>query len=246
MDARLLDAYGLDKTTATRTLLDHLGDALPSGCYAMLTEQHRMRPEIGSLISDSFYEGKLHSRRNATRHQLEHAITKPVTWLSTSALPNPTETAVKPSFKNIAEVKQCIALVKRIEWVAKVRKTRYSVALLTGYGAQRTELERAVAKIKSDLTCLDVVVQTVDAFQGREADVAIYSVTRSNDQGTAGFLTERRRLNVALSRAREALVIVGDHRFCNSIAAPNPFSDVLHHITSHPSECALEVASDDP
>ena len=245
MDARLLDEYGLDKASATRTLLDYLGDALPSECYAMLTEQHRMRPEIGSLISNCFYEGKLRSRREVTRYQLEHAVVKPVTWLSTSGLPSPGETAAKPSFTNISEVKQCIALLKRIEWVAKVRKTRYSVVVLTGYGAQRTELERAVAKVKSDLTCLDVAVHTVDAFQGREADVAIYSVTRSNDQGTAGFLTERRRLNVALSRAREALVIVGDHGFCSSIKATNPFIDVLQHIASNPAECALEVATDD-
>ena len=129
--------------------------------------------------------------------------------------------------------------------VAKVRKTRFSVVVLTGYGAQRTELERAVAKIKSDLTCLDVVVHTVDAFQGREADVAIYSVTRSNDQGAVGFLIERRRLNVALSRAREALVIVGDHAFCSSIKAANPFTDVLQHIAANPSECVLEVATND-
>ncbi|MGR6998332.1 C-terminal helicase domain-containing protein [Yinghuangia aomiensis] len=82
--------------------------------------------------------------------------------------------------------------------------------------------------------CDDVAVQvkTVDAVQGREADVVIFSVTRSNLTGELGFLADRYqgRVNVALSRARELLWMVGDSEFCSS--REGPLKRVLSHITS--------------
>ena len=60
---------------------------------------------------------------------------------------------------------------------------------------------------------IDININTVDAFQGKDADVCIYAVTRSNVDGKLGFQREARRLNVALSRGRDALIIVGDEAF---------------------------------
>lgn len=90
---------------------------------------------------------------------------------------------------------------------------------------------------------LAVEINTVDAFQGREADIAIYSVTRSNDQGNIGFLRDFRRLNVALSRGREYLLVVGDHIFARSVQGLNPFRSVVEHIEAHPSECSIRQGS---
>lgn len=78
---------------------------------------------------------------------------------------------------------------------------------------------------------------TVDAFQGSEAEICIYSVTRSNKEGRLGFLRERPRLNVALSRGRSALIIVGDDAFCRSASGDNPFRKVLDFIEAHPEQC---------
>jgi superfamily I DNA and/or RNA helicase len=67
---------------------------------------------------------------------------------------------------------------------------------------------------------LSIECNTVDAFQGREVDVCVYSVTRCNERGVIGFLRDERRMNVALSRGRSALLIVGDHLFCRTAKSP--------------------------
>ena len=95
----------------------------------------------------------------------------------------------------------------------------------------------------SQWTALAVEVNTVDAFQGREADIAVYSVTRSNDQGVIGFLKDLRRLNVALSRGREYLIVVGDHVFARGVQGQNPFRLVVEHIDAHPTECSIRQGS---
>ena len=87
---------------------------------------------------------------------------------------------------------------------------------------------------------LRIECNTVDAFQGREADVAIYSVTRSNPTRKLGFLKENRRLNVALSRGKHFLVLVGDIHFAREIEGENPFGKVIQHIELNPKECCIK------
>lgn len=83
-------------------------------------------------------------------------------------------------------------------------------------------------------THLTLDVHAVDSFQGQERDVVIYSVTRSNADNELGFLRSERRINVALSRAKDALIVVGDHRFCRRARdGDNPFALVLEHVEKH-------------
>jgi superfamily I DNA and/or RNA helicase len=93
------------------------------------------------------------------------------------------------------------------------------------------------------MSALSLEWNTVDAFQGREADICVYSVTRCNDRGSIGFLRDARRLNVALSRGRSGLVIVGDHVFCRGAREPNPLRTVLEYIDGHSADCKIEEAS---
>jgi superfamily I DNA and/or RNA helicase len=67
-----------------------------------------------------------------------------------------------------------------------------------------------VAALRDHLGRPDVEVDTVDAFQGREKDAILVSLTRSNSEGQLGFLTDLRRMNVAITRARRHLFVVGD------------------------------------
>jgi superfamily I DNA and/or RNA helicase len=86
----------------------------------------------------------------------------------------------------------------------------------------------------------EVFVNVVDAFQGREADILVFSITRSEVRGL-GFLREMERINVALSRGRELLAIIGDHAFCQAApGATNPLRDVIDYIRRNPETCALE------
>lgn len=111
------------------------------------------------------------------------------------------------------------------------------MAVIAGYAAQVTELNDAIRDRLHEWVWLHVICSTVDAFQGSEADICIYSVTRSNEDGQLGFLRERPRLNVALSRGRSALIIVGDHEFCHDAKGENPFRSVVDYIEAHPEHC---------
>lgn len=239
-DPAIQDEHGLRQEDLKTTLLELLADRLPSECVTKLLHQHRMIRQIGDLVSQCFYNGELKSLREGDARFLEPALPRPVTWFSTTLLPNRWELRDHESYKNIAEVLQIVRVLKRINLMAGVKKVRLSVAVLTGYAAQRAEVLRALDAEHENLQCLTIECNTVDAFQGREADLAIYSVTRCNKQGDIGFLRERRRLNVALSRARNGLVIVGDASFIRGARGYNPWTSVLDYIESHPSDCVIQ------
>ena len=94
----------------------------------------------------------------------------------------------------------------------------------------------------SERATVQVDERTVGAQLGREADIAVYSITRSNADGRIGFLKEHERLNVALSRARLGLAIVGDSVFCEGVSGPNPFAEVLSYSRNNPADCTMVEA----
>jgi superfamily I DNA and/or RNA helicase len=101
-------------------------------------------------------------------------------------------------------------------------------------------VQRQIAGSRDEWANLKVQCSSIDAFQGRECDVLIYSVTRSNRHGQLGFLREERRLNVALSRGRFGLVLVGDHVFARAAGdSGNPFRRVVDYIERHPDSCSI-------
>ena len=127
------------------------------------------------------------------------------------------------------------------------RDLRPAIGVISGYQAQ-VELVRRLIDPQNDARWrnLQIEVATVDSFQGRECDVVLYSTVRSNQQYNIGFLRDYRRINVALSRARSALVIVGDDFMLRSATTgmgENPFAKVLEHIRSHPNDCEIVPAS---
>jgi superfamily I DNA and/or RNA helicase len=220
----------------------HLAAGLPDANVKELTFQHRMNPAIGRLVSDCFYEGRL---RSATKEApspagLEAIAPRPVTWITTSGLPGHYEQRHGESICNPTEA----SLIKRIvaDLIAARKRKPLEVAILTGYLAQRDLLiDRLASELASD-SPLRLSVHTIDSFQGQEAQVVIYSVARANPRGSLGFLRERPRMNVALSRARELLVIVGDHASARRGRGENALRDVVEHIEAHPEDCALEKA----
>ena len=82
-----------------------------------------------------------------------------------------------------------------------------SIAIIVPYRDQVYELRRAV----HDYDSLNITVDTVDGFQGKEADIVIFGVTRT--AGTFRFLADPRRLNVALSRAKDKIIIIGNQKY---------------------------------
>ncbi|MEG4985786.1 AAA domain-containing protein [Microcoleus sp. BR0-C5] len=238
-DSDFLEKYELTQDNIRETLFDRLLRTLPDGCRKMLTIQHRMVAPIGNLVSECFYDGQLKSARTDLDQYLRSVLPQPVTWLTTTKLPNSREQSANSSFNNICEVNVIVQFLKQLNQTAVNAQKKYSVAVLTGYAAQLKLLDRNLASELNNWQALTVECNTVDAFQGREADIAVYSVTRSNKEGKVGFLRDAERLNVALSRGKVGLVIVGDHHFCRT-SHDNPLHRVLDYVESHPKNCAIK------
>jgi superfamily I DNA and/or RNA helicase len=239
-DHALLEQFGLDEKSVKVTLFDRLHDLLPLECRNMLSTQYRMVPAIGNLISERFYGGLLKSAPKEWDRSFESALPKPVVWISTSKNPKRSETAVGDSYQNELEVRLVHSVLRTINSLASIANHVWKVAVLTGYAPQRNALERRFARELRNCGHLDIEWNTVDAVQGREADVTIYSVTRSNPNGYLGFLRDASRLNVALSRAKHYLVMIGDHDFFMKASGENPFRGVIEYIGRHPKDCCLQ------
>lgn len=242
----IMARHGLEQVDVERSLFRDLLDAAPSSARHRLTHQYRMQPGIGDLISDCFYEGTLRSVARPELAGWDALFHKPVAWLDTTAADRRREQRVGTSTVNHHEVRVVRKAVNRLRNALAEHRVRTDdggplrVLVLTAYRKQMEELRRAVAGPVSPL--LEIEVNTVDAVQGREADITVYSVTRSNDRHELGFLGPRywRRVNVALSRSRYGLLVVGDASFCDTNSGP--LRDVLAHVRKNPDTCWIGPA----
>jgi superfamily I DNA and/or RNA helicase len=239
----IIEEFQLDEQELGRSLFERLADGLPEEAKAMLTTQHRMTEAVGKLISACFYDGKLVHSGPKPLAPVPGALPRPVTWLSTSGLPDHHERVDPgdhPSYVNLEEARHVLAALQRLDWFysnSEQSDDRLDVLVIAPYRAQIAQLRRTVGRQARQLAKLSIEVNTVDAVQGREADLVVFSVTRSNAQGNLGFLNREARANVALSRAKRGLIVVGDATFCGM--QPGPLGSVLQHIRLHPVECEI-------
>jgi tRNA A-37 threonylcarbamoyl transferase component Bud32/RecA/RadA recombinase len=241
-DDRLLERFGLAREDLRVTLFSHLLRNAPEGARVKLASQRRMIRPIGDLVSRCFYDGELETKREERDDRLSEFLGRPIVWVSTSGLPRRQQENVGESIRNDAEVGQVVRKLKAINNFAASRGVRYKVCVLTPYGAQVSALRRRIEPEVPRWAALDVEIGTVDAYQGRESDIAILSFVRSDKGRRIGFLRESERLNVALSRARLALVLIGDKDFLKRADEPNPFRRVIGHIEATPVDCRVEEA----
>lgn len=235
-----LERFELTADEVAQTLFSVLADGLPEDCVVSLTHQHRMHPGIGELISECFYDSTLTSDDRELAAPIAVALGDPVTWVDTSGRDDRRELQSGTSYLNPCEVRQVQNLLERLHLSASRSGARLSVALLTGYEAQRRELVDMFNRHESEFGQLEIHIANVDAYQGQEADVAVFCTTRSNEEGELGFLRQEQRVNVALSRARDALVIVGDASFVRGAKGDtNPLAVVLKYIESSPQTCRV-------
>ncbi len=230
-------------TSLFQSLVEQAQSSNPE-CLTSLTTQYRMHHAISDMVSTVFYDGRLSTGdRVGSRNSTFTWMPAPVTWLSTSALPHRTETRGGESYANFAELDVIQQLLEKIEHKCRERNRKPTVGVITGYSAQVEQLSTSIDPANTALWKNVVIeIATVDAFQGRECDVVIYSTVRSNKNRTIGFLADRRRINVALSRARELLVVVGDNAMMESATIGldlNPFAKVLEYMRLHTDDCKI-------
>ncbi|PPA80908.1 hypothetical protein C4A76_24815 [Brevibacillus laterosporus] len=248
-----LKAHNIQTKDLEISLFEELMTNINPECVGSLKEQYRMHPAIGNLISKVFYDGKLESKTTIeTRsHGYSRWPKRGVVWMSTSDHPERFEQIIKQRYShntylNRLEARIIFETLLAMEKEYSDQLIEKDVGIITGYQAQKAELRKLFeTEYKDSFRSLKIDINTVDAFQGRETDIIFYSVVRSNKEGKVGFLSDARRLNVALSRARELLIVVGDHMAVTRIEflsrkQINPFVKVVQYIQDNPDVCVLE------
>lgn len=194
------------------TLMERIVARKPS-VVTLLTVQYRMNEQIMRFSSNWFYDGRVESAPEVKyRGILDYD--NPITWIDTSES-DAKEEFVGESFGRINKIEAELTLEALKNYFTKIGRQRIAdehidVGVISPYRAQVQLLRRMVRKaefFKPYRGC--ITVNTVDGFQGQERDIIVISLVRSNDDGQIGFLSDLRRMNVAITRARMKLIIVG-------------------------------------
>ncbi len=192
-------------TSLFERLLRDFGD----GVKRMLEVQHRMHERIMRFPSETTYGGQLRAHPAVAARTLAQVLSPgatvdapPVLFLDTAG--RGFDEAKAPQTESLRNEGEAALVVARVQELLAAGLDPRELAVITPYRAQALWLRERLAELP------DVEVDTVDAFQGREKDAVLVSLVRSNAQQQLGFLEDLRRLNVAITRPRRHLFVVGD------------------------------------
>ncbi|WP_078544609.1 AAA domain-containing protein [Litchfieldia alkalitelluris] len=217
------------KKLLKESLFERLYKNLPTSNKTMLAIQYRMHEDIMATISP-FYEQeneRLQCGLNNSNDDRDHLLESPrikrnnhLVWLDMPNEPDYFEERMKggKSLYNQAELNEIKSLLQEMDQAANQAKTagrmkmneKKSIGVISFYGEQVKRIDRFIQQ-ELELQNLTIRTGTVDRFQGMEMDIILLSMVRNHDnkQDDIGFAKDYRRLNVALSRAKELLVLIG-------------------------------------
>ncbi len=211
-----------------KTLMERIVENKPE-VVTLLKVQYRMNDEIMRFSSDWFYHGEVVSAPQVKyRGILDYDI--PMMWIDTKDEDNNRETFVGESYGRINKDEAELTLASLEQYFTKIGKQRVldeeiDVGIISPYRAQVQYLRRLIKKREFFKPYRRLIsVNTVDGFQGQERDVVLISLVRANEEGQIGFLRDLRRMNVAITRARMKLIIIGD----SSTLCRHPFYKKLY------------------
>ena len=213
-----IKSYAALKAGLDKTLMERIVENKPE-VVTLLKMQYRMNEEIMRFSSDWFYGNQVESAPEVKyRSILDLDI--PMTWVDTSQFAVEglqfTEEFVGESFGRINKAEAELTLLVLEQYFQKIGKQRIlderlDVGIISPYRAQVQYLRRLLKKREFFKPYRSLIsVNTVDGFQGQERDIILISLVRANDEGQIGFLRDLRRMNVAITRARMKLIILGD------------------------------------
>jgi DNA polymerase III delta prime subunit len=207
----------LDELVRDDSFYGWIWDRVPASSKIMLPRQYRMREPIGRVVSDLFYEGKLVHEAPHPRMPLPWPFDRELVWVDTGA-----QDEYRDAQRSVANEFE-VALCKDITSIIRRRVRKAKLAVIAMYASQVNRLSSALKGIVPPDD-----IESVDAFEGRESDAVILSLVRSNDRAAIGFLNDPNRVNVAISRAKKLLVIVGDSKTVIG-GAPELFGPLFEH-----------------
>ena len=204
-----------------KTLMERIVEQHPEA-VTLLKIQYRMNDDIMRFSSNYFYNGQVESAPEVKFRSILDLDT-PITWIDTSQFDLPPDSEVTfreqyigESYGRINPAEAEVTLLALQNYFTRIGKQRLlderiDVGIISPYRAQVQLLRRLLAKQEFFKPFRRFIsINTVDGFQGQERDVIVISLVRSNDDGQIGFLRDLRRMNVAITRARMKLIILGD------------------------------------
>ena len=230
-----------------RSLMERLVENHPEA-VTLLTTQYRMNQEIMRFSSDWFYDGKMRASEDARQRSILELDT-PIEWIDTAQLIDEIAQAADEheddisayrealtgnSFGRINKEEAQLTMLTLQNYITKIGKQRFlderlDIGLISPYRAQVKYLRHLLGRLSFFKPFRNAIsVNTVDGFQGQERDIIVISLVRSNENGDIGFLRDLRRMNVAMTRARMKLLIIGD----SSTLGRHPFYKKLHKYIS--------------
>ncbi len=194
---------------------DGLGQTLIEKCILndknvhLLNVQYRMNKDIMEFSNQYFYEGKLSAHPTNIDHKLfpEDQIIEFVDTAGTGF--EETQDAETLSRFNKGEVDILLEHMYQLI-VATPNFDRHSIGIVSPYKEQTRLIKRTIEEDAKLLEFNNIDVDTIDSFQGQERDIIYIVLVRSNVKGEIGFLSDYRRMNVAMTRARKKLIVIGD------------------------------------
>lgn len=204
-----------------KTLMERIVENKPE-CVTLLGVQYRMNDEIMKFSSDWFYGGKVKTAAEIQQRKSILNFDRPILWLDTGQMevgpdePDNKEQFVGESFGRVNKGEAELTLKSLQDYFTKIGKARIldeqiDVGVISPYRAQVQYLRRLLKQREFFKPYRRLItVNTVDGFQGQERDIILISMVRANENGEIGFLRDLRRMNVAITRARLKLIILGD------------------------------------
>ncbi|MFO0425592.1 MAG: AAA domain-containing protein [Planctomyces sp.] len=211
------------------SLMERLVNSHGDSVTRQLTVQYRMNESIMAFSSNRFYGGSLIADETVRHHVLSQLPSvrgtdeddHPVTFIDTAGTGWQEEQ--EPDGESRLNPDEGRLVLKQVNHLCDIGLSPADIAVIAPYAAQVRWLRQN--SIQSSLE-----IDTVDGFQGREKEAVVISLVRSNPTGEIGFLSDARRMNVALTRARRKLILVGDSA---TLASDAFFSSLLEWIEYH-------------
>ncbi len=204
-----------------KTLMERIVETHPEA-VTMLKVQYRMNDDIMRFSSNYFYDGLVESHPSV-RFRSILDLDVPMTWIDTAEFAKEFDDAelFREQFQGESRINKAeaeltlLAVQNYFSSIGKQRMLdeRIDVGIISPYRAQVQLLRRLLMKREFFKPFRrQISVNTVDGFQGQERDIIVISLVRANDDGQIGFLRDLRRMNVAITRARMKLIIIGDRQ----------------------------------